>query len=140
MSGRRPASWLLFAYYGFLLLSTALAYGVPYPLFGILLPGVTARIAVVLDCLVLVHILVGVWKGQRLTWYLIFAYNGFNLASLGLSLAVLSPADLAPLVGEISSLRSFYVGVAVSAAAMAAITYHAFRRRPRFQDVNPFLF
>jgi len=140
MSVRRPTSWLLCVYYGFLLLTTALAYGLPYPLFGALLPGAAARIAVVADCLLLVHILVGIWKGQRLSWFLLLAYNAFNLASLGLSLVVLTPEDLAPLVGEISSLRAFYGGAAVSAAAMAAITLQAIRLRPRFDDPNPFLF
>ena len=88
----------------------------------------------------LVHLLVGIWKGQRLSWYLILGYNAFNLASLGLSLVVLSPDELLPLVGAISSLRAFYGGAAVSAAAMVAITIYAIRLRPYFDDPNPFLF
>jgi len=140
MSRRRPVSWLLGVYYGFLLLATALAYGLPYPLFGVMLPGRAAQAAVILDCLVLLHLLVGIWKGQRLSWYLLLGYNAFNLASLGLSLIVLSPDELLPLVGEISSLRAFYGGAAVSAAAMVAITIYAIRLRPYFDDPNPFLF
>lgn len=140
MNRRRPVSWLLCAYYGFLLLATAAAYDLPYPLFGVMLPGRAAQAAVIVDCLVLVHLLVGIWKGQRLTWFLLLAYNAVNLASLGLSLAVLTPEELAPLVGEISSLRAFYGGAAVSSVAMAAITLYAIRLRARFDDLNPFLF
>lgn len=140
MTDGRPPSLLLCFYYGFLLLSTGLAWGYPYPLFGVLLDGVAARAAVLLDCLVLVHIVLGAWKAQRLTWHLILAYNGFNLASLGATLALLGPAGLAPVLGDLTSLRAFYVGVSVSAAAMAAITFHAWRLRDRFVHRDPFLF
>jgi len=136
----RPPSLLLCFYYAFLLLSTGLAWGFPYPLFGVLLGGVAGKAAVLLDCLVLIHIVIGAWKAQRLSWFLMLAYNGFNLASLGVCLALLGAEELAPLLGDPASLRAFYVGAALSAGAMAALTLHAWRLRERFANRNPLLF
>ncbi|MHB8763996.1 MAG: hypothetical protein ACYDA8_06630 [Deferrisomatales bacterium] len=140
MTGRRPASGLLLAYYAFLLLTTGAAHGRPYPLFGVLLPPGWSEAVLVADCLVLLHILVGVWKAQRLTWCLLLGYNAFELLSLAVTLVRLAPGDLAVLAGSADSVSALYVGVVVSAALMGAITAHALRRRGDFWDRSPYLF
>ncbi len=137
---REGPSPFLCAYYGFLLITTALSYGHPYPLFGWMLSGVAARVAIVADCLLLLHIVVGVWKAQRLSWYLLVGYNVFELASLAASLLFLEPAAFASLVGDGFSTGSFYAGALIEGAAMAVITLYAFRRRDVFWNTNPYLF
>ncbi len=140
MTVRRPASWALLLYYLFLLLTTASTYGSPYPLFAWLLEPPAAKAAVVADCLALVHIVVGVTKGQRLTWYLLLGYNAFMLASLGVSLAAIPAEQLLPAVSAPGPAGEFYAACGVAAAAMAAVTVLAVRLRPAFADPDPFLF
>lgn len=140
MTSGRPASLGLLGYYVFLLLLTALSYGDPYPIFGVLLGGAWARAAVVADCLVLIHIVAGVWKAQRLSWHLLLGYNLFELASLAVTLLHLGPADLQSLGAGDLSTGAFYSGVLVAAGAMVVATVYAFRLRDRFDNRSPWLF
>jgi len=138
-SSARPSRGLCL-YYAFLLVTTALSHGLPYPFFGAVLTGHAATAALVLDCLLLIHILVGILRAQRLTWYLLLAYNGLNLASLLITLAVLSPEQLADLLGTPEPMPGFSAGVALAVLAMLAATAYAVRARTRFQNPSPYLF
>lgn len=140
MTDDQHPSLLLCLYYGFLLVTTALSYGYPYPLFGWLLDGLAARVAIAVDCLVLLHIVVGVWKAQRLSWYLLIGYNLFELASLAATLLLLGPSQFASAYSEQITTGSFYTGALVAAAVMALVTLHAFRRKASFRNKNPYLF
>jgi len=135
---RRP-SWGLCFYYGFLLLTTALSHGLPYPVFGAVLTGPAATAALVVDCLLLIHIILGVARAQRLTWYLILGYNSINLASLLVTLLVLSPVELGVLLGGSEPDPAFYRSVVLAALAMLAATAYVARARGRFSNSNPFL-
>lgn len=140
MSPRRPASPALLGYYLFLLLMTGLSYGDPYPVFGATLHGAVAKTAVVVDCLVLIHIAVGIARAQRLSWYLLLGYNLFELLSLAVILLGMEPGDVARLAGDGVSPGTFYTGVLVATAAMVAATIYASRLRERFADRDPYLF
>ena len=137
---RRPASYALLVYYALLLLSTALSFHQPYPLLAWVLRGPAARVAVVLDCLVLVHIVVGIAKAQRATWYLMTAYGAFSLVSLGLALAVIPMAELAADLGFQGGAATFRAALMVSGATMAVALAYGFRMREAFWDRNPYLF
>lgn len=140
-SAAPPPSRVLCLYYGFLLLTTALSYGLPYPLFGMMLTGTAATAVLAVDCLLLIHIVVGVARAQRLTWYLLLGYNGVNLASLLITLAVLTPGELGALLGDVEvAPSSFYVGVSLAVIAMLAATAYAVRIRDRFHNPSPYLF
>lgn len=140
MGEHRPPSWVLVLYYTFLLVTTGLSYGYPYPLFGVLLTGGWARAAFVADCLVLLHIVLGVWKAQRLTWYLLLCYNAFELVSLLLDLVRLDPKDLAQAFGGDVSVRAFYAGALIGSGLMILATAHAIRLRHAFSNRDPYLF
>lgn len=137
---RRPASFALLAYYALLLLSTALSYHQPYPLLAWVLRGPAARLAVVLDCLVLVHIVVGIAKAQRVTWYLMTAYGAFSLVSLGLVLAGTPMAELAADLGFQGDVATFRAALVVSGATMGVALLYGLRMRGAFWDRNPYLF
>lgn len=139
MSAAAPPSLLLCFYYAFLFASTALGYGYPYPVWGVVLTGPWARAAVAGDCLVLLHIVLGCWRAQRLSWFLLLGYNAFELLSLGVTLAVLGPGELEPFVQGIS-LEGFYATAGLSAALMIAITALAVRRREAFTNRDLYLF
>ncbi len=140
MSDRGPASWALCLYYCFLLLTTALSYRIPYPLFGALLLGQKANGAVVADCLILLHIVIGIWKAQALTWYLLLVYNGFELASLGVTLLRLGTDGIASAAGAEVSPQAVQTGIVIGAASMAVVTAYAAKLRRAFQNRSPFLF
>ena len=131
---------MLCVYYGFLLLTTALSYGLPYPLFGMMLTGVAATAVLAVDCLLLIHIVVGVARAQRLTWYLLLGYNAVNLLSLLVTLAVLTPGELGALLGDTVPSPSFYTGVSLAVIAMLMATAYAARARARFHNPSPYLF
>ena len=135
-----PPSRALCFYYGFLLLTTALSHGLPYPLFGAVLTGTAATTALAVDCLWLIHIVVGVARAQRLTWYLLLTYNGVNLASLLVTLAILSPGELATLLGAADLPDGFYAHVVLAVTALLLATAYAVRARERFHNSSPFLF
>lgn len=136
---RRP-SWALCFYYAFLLLTTALSHGLPYPMFGSILSGATANVALLVDCLVLIHIILGVVRAQRLTWYLILVYNGINLASLVVTLVVLSPAEIGAMFDGIEPEPAvFYRSIALSVLAMVLATLYTVRARDRFSNSSPYL-
>ncbi|WP_025323841.1 hypothetical protein [Deferrisoma camini] len=139
-TGRRPASFALLFYYFLLLVSTAAANGSPYPFFAWVFEGTAARIAVVLDCLVLIHIVVGVLKAQRLTWWILLVYNAVQLASVAVGLWAWPMDELALAFGFEDATGSLVSVLAVSALAMAVATAYAWRLRDAFWDENPYLF
>ena len=140
MTDRGPLSWSLCAFYSFLLFATALSYGSPYPVFGEVFTGRAANAAVLMDCLILLHILIGVWKAQRLSWYLLLSYNGFELASLAATVFRLGAEGLARVAGEETSPQAVQTGAVVLGAALAIATLHAVKLRNAFRNPNPFLF
>ena len=139
-SRRRPASFALLFYYVLLFLSTASAYRKPYPLFAWVLKGAPARAAVVLDCLVLVHIVAGIARAQRLTWYLILAYNAVQMGSVAVGLGVWPLPVLAADLGFPQGAEPLRTALLVSGLTMAVVTAYAVHRRTAFWDPDPFLF
>ncbi len=139
-SAAPPPSRVLCLYYGFLLLTTALSHGMPYPLFGAMLTGHAATAALVVDCLLLIHLVVGVARAQQLTWYLLLGYNAVNLLSLLVTLVVRSPGELSALLGSTEPTPSFYTGVGLAVIAMLVATAYAVRARHRFHNPSPYLF
>ncbi len=137
---RRPASFALLVYYALLLLSTALSYHQPYPLLAWVLRGPAARVAVVLDCLVLVHIVVGIAKAQRATWYLMTAYGAFSLVSLGFALAGIPMEQLAADLGFQGGVGTFRTALVISGVTMGVALLYGLRIREAFWDRNPYLF
>jgi hypothetical protein len=131
---------VLCLYYGFLLLTTALSHGLPYPLFGAVLTGPVATVALAVDCLLLIHIVVGVARAQRLTWYLLLGYNAVNLLSLLVTLAVLPAGELSSLLGGADPSPAFYAGVGLAVIALLVATAYAVRARARFHNPSPYLF
>lgn len=140
MTRRRPASFALLFYYAVLLASTAAAHGSPYPFFFWVLRGTPARVAVLLDCLVLVHIVVGVAKAQRLTWWILLGYNALQLASAAVGLWAWPMEELATAFGLDEGAAALRSVLLVSALAMAVATAYAWRLREAFWDENPYLF
>ncbi len=137
---RRPASFALLFYYVLLFLSTASAYRKPYPVFAWVLRGAPARAAVVLDCLVLVHIVVGIVRAQRLTWYLVLAYNALQMGSLAVGLHTWPLSDLAAELGFRQGAGTLETALWISGLTTAVASAYAVHRRAAFWDPNPFLF
>lgn len=139
-SAMSPPSRVLCLYYGFLLVTTALSHGLPYPLFGVMLDGFAGTAALVVDCLLLIHIVVGVARAQRLTWFLLLAYNAVNLLSLFVTLAVLTPGELDAVMGDSVPSSAFYIGLSLAVIAMLVATAYAARTRDRFHNPSLYLF
>ncbi len=139
-SRRRPASFALLFYYVLLFLSTASAYRKPYPLFAWVLTGLPARVAVVLDCLVLVHIVGGILRAQRLTWYLILGYNAVQMGSVAVGLVAWPLPALAADLGFPQGAETLRTALLISGLTMAVVTAYAVHRRAAFWDPNPLLF
>jgi hypothetical protein len=138
---RRPLGMtLLGGLYLFFFLLTVSSYGQPIPFFGAIYQGATAGVLVLFDSLTCLYLFLGLMKRQRLTWYLLLAYNTFEVVNTLTNLLVITTADLEKAVGEAvdsAGLLSSNISVIV---AILLLSGFVFRQRSSFTNHSKYLF
>lgn len=137
---RPQALIMLTGLYLFLLLISIGSYGQPIAFFGQILEGRAARIFIIINTLYCLHLFLGLWQRQRLTWYLLLAYNLFEILSTLASLAWLPRQELERIQGVPVDPRWLTVNNLATVAAVAWVSHLIYRRRDVFDNRSPYLF
>ena len=131
---------MLTGLYLFLLLVTLGSYGQPIAFFGRILEGVAAKSFVAVNSLVCLHLFLGLWQRQRLTWYLLLGYNLFEILNTLLTLALLPLQELERVHGAAVDRSGLLISNLVTVAAIVVVSVMIYRRRNLFANRSPYLF
>lgn len=137
---RPQALIMLTGLYLFLLLVSVGSYGQPIALFGRMLEGAAARAFIVVNSLYCLHLFLGLWQRQRLTWYLLLAYNLFEIANTLVTLVWLPREELERVQGMPVDPLWLVVTNLATVAAIAWVSHLIYRRRDLFSNRSPYLF
>jgi hypothetical protein len=137
---RSQAMIMLTGLYLFLLVMTVMSYGQPVPLFGLLLEGTPARIFIVVDSLVCLHLFLGLLKRQRLTWYLLLTYNAYETVNTLLNLWLVPHKELERLLERPVDPNGMLLSNLVTVGIVLWISWGIWKQREQFSNHSPYLF
>jgi len=131
---------LLTGLYLFLLLMTVMSYGQPIPLFGRILEGKAAQVYIVLDVLVCLHLFLGLWQRQRLTWYLLLVYNGYEVLNTLVNLWLVPHKELERVLERTIDPAGMLFSNLVTVGIVLWISWVIRQQREQFSNHSLYLF
>lgn len=138
---RRPFGLTLLAgLYLFFFLLSVTTYGNPFPFMGSIYQGSAAKTLVFFDSLICIYLLVGISKRQALTWYLLLAYNLFEIANTVVNLAYITPQEIEQIIGSAVDQNALFVNNIAAALAILLLSQFIYRSRRYFNNPDRFLF
>ena len=137
---RSQALVLLTGLYLFLLILTVLCYGQPTPFFGQILEGRSAQIFIVLDSLVCLYLFLGLWQRQRLTWYLLMIYNGYEVLNTLVNLWLVPRKELERLLERSVDPSGMLLSNLGTVGIVLWITWIIRQQRDQFTNHSLYLF
>ena len=138
---RRPFGLTLLAglYLFFFLLSVS-TYGNPFPFMGSIYQGSAAKTLVFFDSLICIYLLIGISKRQALTWYLLLAYNLFEMANTVVNLTFIKPKEVEKLIGSAVDQNALIANNIAAALAILLLSQFIYRSKKYFNNPDKFLF
>lgn len=138
---RRPLGLVLLGgLYLFFFLLTMSTFGHPFPFMGIILQGRPAEALVFVDSMICLYLFLGLMKRQRLTWYLLIAYNCFEIANTLVNLALISAADVERIAGQPVDPQGLLTNNISVIVAIILLTVFICRHRDYFDNRSNYLF
>lgn len=137
---RSQALVMLTGLYLFLLIMTVMSYGQPAPFFGQILEGRSAQIFIVLDSLICLYLFLGLWQRQRLTWYLLMIYNGYEVLNTLVNLWLVPRKELERLLERSVDPSGMLLSNLVTVGIVLWITWIIKQQRDQFTNHSPYLF
>jgi hypothetical protein len=138
---RRPLGLVLLGgLYLFFFLLTMSTFGHPFPFMGSILRGRPAEVLVFVDSMICLYLFLGLMKRQRLTWYLLMAYNCFEIANTLINLKCISAADVEKIAGQPVDPQSLLVNNISVIVAIILLTIFIYRHREFFSNRSNYLF
>lgn len=138
---RRPLGiTLLGGLYLFFFMLTFSSYGQPIPFLGTIYHGKIAGVLVLFDSLICLYLFLGLMKRQSLTWYLLLAYNAFELVNTATNLLVITTAELEKIIGEKIDTNGLYASNISVIVALLLLSLFIFRQRGYFTNRSKYLF
>lgn len=138
---RRPLGLVLLGgLYLFFFLLTMSTFGHPFPFMGTILRGKPAEALVFVDSMICLYLFLGVMKRQRLTWYLLIAYNCFEIANTLVNLRFISAADVEKIAGQPVDPQALLVNNISVIVAIILLTIFIYRHREFFNNRSNYLF
>ena len=131
---------LLGGLYLFFFMLTMSTFGHPFPLMGTIFLGRTAQAMVFVDCMVCLYLFLGVMKRQNLTWYLLIAYNCFEIINTLVNLKFISAAHVEKIAGQPVDPQGLLVNNISVVAAIILLTIFIYRHRTVFSNRSNYLF
>jgi len=132
-------SVLAAAYLLFLLLTVS-SYGYPFPFMGRFYPGVPGECLVFADSMVSLYLLIGILKRQRLTVWLLIAYNLLDIGNACVNLALIPPGLYARLAEVPIPEDELRFNTLAAALVLIFLNIYVFRNRRFFDNPSPYLF
>jgi hypothetical protein len=138
---RRPLGIVLLGgLYLFFFLLTMSTFGHPFPFMGSIMLGKTAEVLVFIDSMICLYLFLGLMKRQRLTWYLLIAYNLFEIANTLINLKFISAADVEKIAGQPVDPQALLINNLSVVVAVILLTAFIYRHRDYFDNRSNYLF
>lgn len=131
---------LLGGLYLFFFMLTMSTFGHPFPFMGSILKGRPAEVLVFVDSMICLYLFLGLMKRQRLTWYLLIAYNCFEIANTLVNLRFISAADVEKIAGKPVDAEALLVNNISVVVAIVLLTIFIYRHREFFNNRSNYLF
>jgi hypothetical protein len=131
---------LLAGLYLFFFLLSASTFGNPFPCLGKIHVGTTAKILVFIDSLVCLYLFLGIMKRQALTWYLLLAYNFFEVLNIIVNLNFVTRNELERVMGTQVNPDSLTVNNIAAALAILLLSQFIYRNKHYFSNRRKYLF
>lgn len=131
---------LLGGLYLFFFLLTMSTYGHPFPFLGRIFTGKPAELLVFLDSMACLYLFLGLMKRQTLTWYLLIAYNSFEIINTLVNLACIHAAEVEKIAGKPVEPRALFINNISVVVAVILLTVFIFRHRRHFNNRSSYLF
>lgn len=131
---------LLTGLYLFLFIVSLSSYGNPFPFLGAIRVGFVAQFLVFCDSLICLYLFLGIMKRQSLTWYLVIAYNVFEVFNTIINLHFINMADLERFLGSPVSREGLLSNNLLASLAVLLLTYYVYRSRSYFTNKRMYLF
>ena len=140
-SSRRPLGLVLLGgLYLFFFLLTMSTFGHPFPFMGTIQLGKPAEALVFVDSMICLYLFLGLMKRQRLTWYLLIAYNCFEIANTLINLRYISATDVEKIAGQPVDPQALLVNNISVVVAIILLTIFIYRHREFFNNRSNYLF
>jgi hypothetical protein len=138
---RRPMGMILLGgLYLFFFMLTMSTFGHPFPLLGTIFQGRSAEAIVFVDSLLCLYLFLGIMKRQRLTWYLLLAYNSFETVNTLVNLKFISAAEVEKIAGQPVDPNGLLVNNLSVIAAIILLTLFVYRHKVYFCNRSNYLF
>lgn len=138
---RRPLGiTLLTGLYLFFFLLSVSTYGHPFPFLGSIYEGTTARVLVFFDSIICIYLLIGIFKRQELTWYLLLSYNLFEIVNTIVNLTFIKPKEIEKVIGTSVDQGALAINNIAAALAILLLSQFIYRNRKYFSNTDRFLF
>lgn len=138
---RRPFGLtLLTGLYLFFFILSVSTYGNPFPFMGSIYSGTPAKVLVFFDSLICIYLFLGIYKRQYLTWYLLIAYNLFEIVNTLVNLSLITPKEIEKLAGTQVDQNALIVNNIAAALAILLLTQFIYRHKGYFNNRQKYLF
>jgi len=131
---------VLAALYLFFLLLTVSSYGSPFPFMGRFYPGRAGDCLVFADSIIAIHLFIGILKRQRLTLWLLIAYNLLDICNACVNLALIPTVEYARLADTPIPEGVLRFNTLAAALFLLLLNLYLFRNRRLFDNRSPYLF
>ena len=138
--GRPFALVLIAAIYLFSLLLAASNYGSPFPFLGRIYLGGAGEWLVLADSIICLYLVLGIWKRQSLTLWLLIGYNILDICNAFTNLALLPMAAYAQLAGGAIPEAELRLNTIVASVLLILLNGYLLRNRRHFSNKSPYLF
>lgn len=116
------------------------SYGNPFPFMGTLYEGELAKRFVFADSLVSLYLLIGIFKRQQLTVWLLIAYNTLDISNAWVNLALIPAAEYARLAVIPVSQDEMRFNTLFASLVLMLLNLYLYRNRRHFDNYSPYLF
>jgi hypothetical protein len=116
------------------------SYGNPFPFMGTLYEGELAKRFVFADALVSLYLLIGIFKRQQLTVWLLIAYNTLDICNAWINLAMIPAAEYARLAVIPVSQDEMRFNTLFASLVLMLLNLYLYRNRRHFDNYSPYLF
>jgi hypothetical protein len=138
--GRPFGLYALAAAYFFFLFLTVSSYGYPFPFMGKFYPGRAGDCLIFADCMVSLYLFIGILKRQRLTVWLLIAYNLLDICNACVNLALIPPGLYARLAEVPIPEDDLRWNTFAAALFLMLLNFYVYRNRRYFDNRSPYLF
>jgi len=138
---RRPLGIVLLGgLYLFFFMLTMSSFGYPFPFLGKIYQGRGAETLVFVDSMFCLYLFLGLMKRQTLTWYLLIAYNAFEVVNTLTNLLFISAGELENALGQPVDSRRLAINNLSVTVAIILLTTFIYRHRRYFTNRSRYLF